>query len=132
MSTARAATSASGTTPPPGRSRSASPSASRSSWLTSPLRAAASSTTSASRSWYSAGRAVPFQGDLDGGPQRGQRAAQLVGGVGDEIPLPGQVVGQAVEEAVDRGGQLVQLVAGAAERQPLGQGAGPQPVGGAR
>ena len=57
--------------------------------------------------------------------------AQFVGGVGDEVPVPIDVRGDAVEHAVDGLGKLIQLIAGAADVQPFVQVLRLQPGGSA-
>ena len=61
-----------------------------------------------------AGRVVG-QGELGLGADAGQRRAQLVGELGREALLAPQAGGQAGEQAVERGGQLGELVARGAE-----------------
>ena len=67
------------------------------------------------------GRPGLLERHLDRGPHRGQRAAQLVRGVGREAGDLGVVGRQPVEQVVDGPGQLVELVAGAGAA-----GAGPR------
>ena len=57
-------------------------------------------------------------GHLELGPHAGQRAAQLVGGVGDERALPLPAGGQPVEHPVQGDGQGTDLVGGRRHRQP--------------
>ena len=65
------------------------------------------------------------QAHLQPGADGGQRAAQLVGGVGDEAALPGRRVLQPGQHVVHRAGQAADLVVGAGLRHALGQvGAG--------
>jgi hypothetical protein len=60
-----------------------------------------------------------LQADLDRGPLDGERGAQLVGGVGDEAALAGDRPLEAFQHRVEGVGQLLQLVAGARQRDPL-------------
>ncbi|HYZ77910.1 MAG TPA: hypothetical protein VE596_11110 [Gaiellaceae bacterium] len=48
----------------------------------------------------------------------GERGAQLVRGVGDELPLGGEGGFQAIEKVIEGVGELLQLVVGAGERKP--------------
>ena len=75
-------------------------------------------------------RAIAVERHFDRALDGGQRRAQLVGGVGDELAVAVQIVGDQVEKAIDRRRQLVQFVAGAADRQSLFHAARPQPIGG--
>ena len=60
------------------------------------------------------------QDDVDGRAHDGERGAQLVRGVGHELPLRGEGGVEPVEHGVEGVGQLLQLVVGAAqvERSP--------------
>ena len=68
-------------------------------------------------------------GDLELGPHAGQRAAQLVGGVGDERPLPLPGRGQPVEHAVEGDGQRLDLVGRRPAPAAARSGPGARPVG---
>jgi len=59
-------------------------------------------------------------GDLELGPHAGQRAAQLVGGVGDEAALAPPGLLEPVEHAVQGDAEPVDLVLGVRQRQPPG------------
>ena len=73
--------------------------------------------------------------DVDGCAHDGERGAQLVGGVGDEPPLAVEGALEPVEHVVEGLGQLVELVAWSAQRDPCrqvafrrGAGGGGDPV----
>ena len=55
------------------------------------------------------------------GPVDRQRRAQLVRGVGDEPPLPVERAVEPLEHRVERVGELLDLVVGAGQRDPLVQ-----------
>jgi hypothetical protein len=61
------------------------------------------------------------QRDVDGGAHDGQRGAQLVRGVRDEAALGGERAVEAFQHVVERVGELLELVLGAGEGQPLPQ-----------
>ena len=91
--------------------------------------AAAGPTVSPStEAWVAAGSADAGMGgvDLELGPDAGQRAAQLVGGVGDEPPLPLGRPGQPVEHRVHRVRQPGDLVRGRRLRAPAGPAGWPR------
>ncbi|GAA3034070.1 hypothetical protein GCM10017559_71940 [Streptosporangium longisporum] len=55
---------------------------------------------------------------VDVGPDDGQGAAQLVGGVVDQLPLRQERALQAAEHGVDGVGEVAELVLGAGEQDP--------------
>ena len=72
------------------------------------------------------------QGDLEQGALAGQRGPQLVRGVGGEAPLRVEGGLQPREQAVEGVGELLELVVGSVQGQPLVQAAGGDPPGGGR
>ena len=72
------------------------------------------------------------QGDLEQGALAGQRGPQLVRGVGGEAPLRFEGGLQPREQAVEGVGELLELVVGSVQGQPLVQAAGGDPPGGGR
>ena len=73
------------------------------------------------------GRAVAAEGDVDLAEHGGQRRAELVRGVAGEPRLALERLVEAVEQAVEGVGQVVQLVAGAGARGAGGRGRRPRP-----
>ena len=61
------------------------------------------------------------QRHVDGGAHDGQRRAELVRGVGDELPLGGERAVQPVQHVIEGVGQFLELVPRAGQRQPLPQ-----------
>ena len=61
------------------------------------------------------------EGYLDHGAFEGERGAQLVGGVGDELPLGVEGGLQPGEQCVDGVGEVGELVGGARHGQPSAQ-----------
>jgi hypothetical protein len=61
------------------------------------------------------------QRDVDGGAHDGQRGTQLVRGVRDEAALGGERAVEAFQHVVERIGEFLELVLGAAQGQPLSQ-----------
>jgi hypothetical protein len=61
------------------------------------------------------------EGDFEHGAFEGDRGAQFMGGAGDEVPLGVEGGLQPLEQAVDGVAQVFELVAGAADGQPLVQ-----------
>ena len=59
--------------------------------------------------------------DVDRGAHDGQRRAQLMARVGDELPLAGERAVEPFEHGVEGVGELAQLVARALQRDALGQ-----------
>ena len=69
-----------------------------------------------------AGGAVRLgQDDVDGGAHHGQRGAQLVRGVRDEPALRGERQVESLQHVVEGVGQLLELVLGPGQREPLAQ-----------
>ena len=73
--------------------------------------------------------------DVDRGAHEGQRGAQLMACVGDELPLAGERAVEPFEHGVEGVGEFAQLVARALQRDALGQvlfacraGGGGEPV----
>ena len=75
-------------------------------------------------------RAGVAERDFEHGPRAGERRAQLVRGVGDELPLRAERRVQAAEEIVDRVRQFAQVVIRLPDRQPLVQVRGGDPLRG--
>ncbi len=67
------------------------------------------------------GRGRLGQGHVDRGAHHGQRRTELVRGVGHKAALGGERRVQALQHAVEGVGQLLQLVPGSGQREPLAQ-----------
>ena len=63
-----------------------------------------------------------LEGELEHGALRCERGAQLVGGVGDEVPLRFERRVEAPEQVVQGVPELLQLVVGPAEGEALSAG----------
>ena len=93
-------------------------------------RGAPAAAPRASTSWQAdaqrvGGRVGVGEGDLEQGPFHGQRGAQLVGGVGDELPLRRRTTPRSrCEQAVEGVGELGELVVGGRQAEPPVQVAG--------
>ncbi len=81
-------------------------------------------------SWSSSGETSGIaQGHVDLGADDGQRSAKLVGSVGHELPLRRESGVEPAEHAVERVGQLLQLVSGPVQVDALVQRGSRQSAG---
>ncbi len=67
---------------------------------------------------------------LQQGAVEGERGAQFVGGVGDEVPLGGEGGFQAGQQVVEGAGEFFELIVGPGQGEPLVQAGGGDPAGG--
>ena len=70
------------------------------------------------------------EGELEQGALEGERGAQLVGGVGDELSLRLEGGFEPAEQSVDGGAELLELVVGSFEVEPAVEVAGGDVAGG--